>query len=89
MNLDKDCIFVNQRTRNNEPFFIHKSCYFDGTIIALIPKNNECNLNKWINILNNNPEIFKNQGLLIGNKYMLNKIKLENLKISNNFLKKS
>ena len=86
MNLDTDCIYVNQRTRNKEPFFIHKSCYFDGTIIALIPKQNNCDLNMWINILNNNPDMFKNQGLLLGNKFMLNKIKLENLKIANNFL---
>lgn len=81
MSGDNDCIFVNQRTRDNNPFFIHKSSFFDGTMLCLIPKQT-CDLNQWINFLNNIPEMFRDQGLLINNKYMFNKIKLDNFKIT-------
>jgi adenine-specific DNA-methyltransferase len=30
---------VNGRTRNPEPFFLHPSLHFDGSILALFPKN--------------------------------------------------
>ena len=80
MNGDTDCIFVNQRTRYDNPFFIHKTSFFDGTMICLIPKQSG-DLNKWITFLNNNPEMFRDQGLLVNNKYMFNKLKLGNFKI--------
>ena len=32
-------IYVNGRTRNPEPFFLHPSLHFDGSILALFPKN--------------------------------------------------
>ncbi len=31
-------IYVNQKTRNKKPFFIHKSNYYDGSILAVFPK---------------------------------------------------
>jgi adenine-specific DNA-methyltransferase len=86
MTNDKDCIFVNQRTRCKFPFFIDRNNLFDGSLLCLIPKMN-VDLNEWINILNNNKEIFESHGLLINNKYMFNKIKLENIKIPCDLLK--
>lgn len=82
---DLDCIFVNQRTRVDKPFFIHKQCYYDGSMLCMIPKEGT-DINKWIDILNNNKDLFKNHGLLVNNKYMLNKIKLENMKIPYNLI---
>ena len=82
---DKECIFVNQRTRSLTPFFIAKNIIFDGSLLCLIPKIT-VNLNKWINLLNNNPGIFESHGLYINKKYMFNKIKLENIKITTNLL---
>jgi len=32
-------IYVNGKTRNPEPFFLHPSIHFDGSILALFPKN--------------------------------------------------
>ena len=78
---DKECIFVNQRTRNENPFFIHKISFFDGSILCLIPKK-ECDLQKWIDYLNNNKTLFRDQGLLIHDKYMFNKLKLGIMKIN-------
>ena len=80
MNTNKNYIYVNQRTRNKSPFYIHKSCFFDGTVLALIPKK-DINLDFWCNLLNNNFKLFEQQGLLLCNKYMFNKKKLENFKI--------
>lgn len=80
MNTNKNYIYVNQRTRSKSPFYIHKSCFFDGTVLALIPKK-DINLETWCNLLNNNCKLFEQQGLLLCNKYMFNKKKLENLKI--------
>ena len=76
-----DCIFVNQRTRSETPFFIHKMSLFDGSVLCLIPKK-KYDLSKWINYLNTNRKLFRDHGLLINDKYMLNKIKLDNLKIN-------
>lgn len=81
MKNDNDCIFVNQRTRSETPFFIHKMSFFDGAVLCLIPKE-KYDLSKWIKYLNTNRKLFTDHGLLINNKYMLNKIKLDNLKIN-------
>lgn len=80
MNTNQNYIYVNQRTRSKSPFYIHKSCFFDGTVLALIPKKN-IKLHFWCNLLNNNYKLFEQQGLLLCNKYMLSKKKLENFKI--------
>lgn len=85
MNTSKNYIYVNQRTRNSSPFYIHKSCFFDGTVIALIPKQ-DINLEYWCNLLNNNSKLFEIQGLLLNNKYMFSKNKLENFKIPSELL---
>ena len=55
--------------------------FFDGAVLCLIPKENY-DLSKWVKYLNTNRKLFKDHGLLINNKYMLNKIKLDNLKIN-------
>ena len=81
MKNDYDRIFVNQRTRSETPFFIHKMSFFDGAVLCLIPKE-KYDLSKWIKYLNTNRKLFTDHGLLINNKYMLNKIKLDNLKIN-------
>jgi adenine-specific DNA-methyltransferase len=36
---DRPRIYVNGRTRRPEPFFLHESPHFDGSILALFPKN--------------------------------------------------
>ncbi|MGB4468520.1 MAG: class I SAM-dependent methyltransferase [Azovibrio sp.] len=36
---DRPRIYVNGRTRRPEPFFLHPSPHFDGSILALFPRN--------------------------------------------------
>ena len=69
MNKKGNCIYVNAKTREENPFFIEKIGYFDGSILALIPKEKNIDLNYWTNKLNNSKKEFLEQGFLVGNKY--------------------
>ena len=66
--LKGECIYVNSKTRNKKPFFKEKIDYFDGSLLALIPKK-EINIDEWLYVLNNSEEEFKKQGFIVGNKY--------------------
>jgi len=68
MMLKGECIYVNSKTRNKKPFFKEKIDYFDGSLLALIPKK-EINIDEWLYVLNNSEEEFKKQGFIVGNKY--------------------
>jgi adenine-specific DNA-methyltransferase len=63
------CIYVNAKTRNQSPFYIHDRCYYDGAVLALYPKEQTCDLDYWCSYLNNNIEDFKTQGMYVNNKY--------------------
>ncbi|MFW6047248.1 MAG: Eco57I restriction-modification methylase domain-containing protein [Candidatus Woesearchaeota archaeon] len=62
------CIYVNSKTRESSPFFIEKIGYFDGSVLAIIPKKN-LDLKYWVDRLNNSKKEFLEQGFLVGNKY--------------------
>lgn len=34
-------IYVNNKTRNNKPFFINNSIYYDGSILGIFPYDNK------------------------------------------------
>ena len=63
------CIYVNAKTRCQTPFYVSDRCYYDGAVLALYPKEADCDLNYWCSYLNNNVEAFKMQGLYVNNKY--------------------
>jgi len=65
------CIYVNSKTREDKPFFKEKIGYFDGSILALIPKDKFVDIDFWLSKLNNNKKSFLEQGLLVGNKFQL------------------
>jgi adenine-specific DNA-methyltransferase len=50
-NLNKECIYVRNLTRNNKIAFKGKVSYFGGKLIILIPKNN-ININNIVDYLN-------------------------------------
>ena len=70
------CIYVNAKTREQQPFFVEERGYYDGSILALYAKD-EVDLETWENFdleawcdrLNNSTEEFKAQGLYVNNKY--------------------
>ena len=51
-NMNKDCIYVKNLTRNQKIAFRGKVMYFGGSLLMLLPKNNKINLDKIVNILN-------------------------------------
>ena len=42
---------MNSKTREKKPFFKEKIGYFDGSVLALIPKE-DVDLDEWVNLLN-------------------------------------
>ncbi len=61
------CIYVNNKTRADNPFFIEDIGYFDGSMIALFPKEG-VDIYEWIDVLND-ADRMREQGFLINNKY--------------------
>lgn len=45
-------IYVNAKTRRLSPFFLHKAKAFDGSVLALMAKNQSINLEKCCSMLN-------------------------------------
>lgn len=82
--LEGDKIYVNCKTRDEHPFFTHSSGWYDGSILALIPKYRWYNsIDEVIEQLNNNnwaEQGFKVGGRLIfGQKSLLNAYLVTNL----------
>lgn len=49
---DRPRIYVNSKTRNPRPFFLHKAKAFDGSVLALFPKDERVDLVRlrdWLN----------------------------------------
>lgn len=55
-----DCIYVNTKTRNERPFFKAKRGYFSGSLLMLDSKDADCDLDSWIEILNDPKIAFEN-----------------------------
>ena len=45
-------IYVNTKTRRASPFFLRKSCDYDGAMLALFPLDNNVNLPNLCDLLN-------------------------------------
>ena len=70
-------IYVNNKTRDMEPFFTNESGWFDGSILALVPKeNNTININDLIDILNKTD--WDSQGFLVGGRLIFGQRSLSN-----------
>jgi len=77
-NYNKKCIYIQTLTRDNNVVFIDKVQYFGGSLIMLIPKNDNINLDKIINYFNSNN--FKKNYLYSG------RFKIGHKQISNHLL---
>lgn len=70
-------IYVNNKTRDMQPFFTHDSGWFDGSLLALIPKeDNLYDIDTLINILNNTD--WAAQGFLVGGRLIFGQRSLSN-----------
>jgi adenine-specific DNA-methyltransferase len=63
------CIYVNAKTRVDEPFFIADIDYFDGSVLALYPRY-DLDLIYWVNKLNSSRDLFQEQGLYVNNRFL-------------------
>ena len=79
-NINKDCIYVYNLTRQKNVAFIGKVNYFGGNLLILIPKE-KVDLNKVVDFLNSN--IFKNNFIFSG------RFKLGHRQISNSYIDNS
>ena len=77
---DKPRIYVNCKTRNPKPFFINKSKYYDGSVLALFPKR-DMRVDDFVNTLNNMD--WKKQGFVCDGRYIFSQRSLSNALISN------
>lgn len=76
-NIEGDKIYVNSRTRDMQPFFTHESGWFDGSLLALVPKeDNPYDINTLIEILNNTD--WNSQGFLVGGRLIFGQRSLLN-----------
>lgn len=73
------CIYVNVKTRRKNPFFIDNIGYFDGSMLALIPKEG-VKVEDYIDILNDDNNLYI-QGFKVGEKYTFSQNTLSNLLI--------
>jgi adenine-specific DNA-methyltransferase len=75
--INGDKIYVNNKTRDMQPFFTNDSGYYDGSILAIIPKF------KWYNTLDEviyklNNWNWDEQGFLVGGRYIFGQRSLSN-----------
>ena len=78
-------IYVNTKTRNKKPFFLNDSTYYDGSILAIFPKNQDIDLQEVCNELNavNWDEL----GFVCDGRYLFSQKSLENSILPKEFLK--
>lgn len=75
--IDSDKIYVNNKTRDEEPFFTNESGWFDGSILALVPKEeNKYSITDLLDILNHNN--WEEQGFKVGGRLIFGQRSLSN-----------
>ncbi len=78
-------IYVNSKTRNKNPFFIHESNYYDGSILAIFPKNQNLDIEKLTQELNNID--WQELWFICDWRYIFSQKSLENCVLPENFRK--
>ena len=70
-------IYVNNKTRDPQPFFTHTSGWFDGSVLALIPKeDNPYDIDYLIDLLNSTD--WDSQGFRVGGRLIFGQRSLSN-----------
>ena len=75
-NSNEKRIYVNCKTRSSDPFFTHRCKNYDGSVLAIFPKNQKLSIQKLCKMLN---EVDWNDlGFMCGNRYIFSQRSLEN-----------
>lgn len=69
-------IFVNSKTRNQAPFYVHDCCYFDGSVLCLKPKTDKYSVEELCNLLNSND--WDVQGFKVGGRLVFGQKNIQN-----------
>lgn len=72
-------IYVNMKTRVENPFFLHPCNYFDGSILGIFPHDTSADLNKLCEKLNSID--WAELGFRAGGRFLFSQRALENTKI--------
>lgn len=86
---DAKRVYVNTKTRNNKPFFLHPCNNFDGSVLAIFPKFN-INLTEFRDALNELD--WESLGFVSGGRFLFSQKSLESMLLPtefNKFLKDS
>lgn len=84
---NKPRVYVNNKTRTKQPFFISNCNAYDGSVLAIFPlkEMNHKMLEQFCNDLNS--VCWKDLGFLNKNRYIFNQKSLENILLPDNFKK--
>jgi adenine-specific DNA-methyltransferase len=69
-------LYVNGKTRNQNPFFTHSCTLFDGAILAIFPKNKECDVELLVDKFNGIDWV--SMGFSSGGRFLFSQKSLEN-----------
>lgn len=81
-NIDKNCIYIYNLTRQNDVAFVSKVNYFGGNLIMLLPKK-KCNLEKIVSYINSNN--FK-ENFIFSGRFKIGHRQISNSYIPNEYL---
>jgi len=82
---DDKRIYVNCKTRNKNPFFLHESKYYDGSVLALFPKDQSLDIKELCEELNK--VNWYELGFVCDGRYIFSQKSLENAPLPETFLK--
>lgn len=72
---DKPRVYVNCKTRQNNPFFTHPSTAFDGSVLAIFPKF-EADIDELVSLFNGVD--WNGLGMMVGGRYVFSQDALQN-----------
>ena len=80
---DEKRIYVNTKTRNKRPFFTHPCNNYDGSILAIFPKNQNGNIEKMCSSLND--VNWDELGFVCDGRYLFSQKSLQNTLLPESF----
>ena len=84
VSLDKR-VYVNTKTRNAKPFFTHPCNNYDGSVLAIFPKNQDADIEEICDALNNIN--WYELGFMCDGRYLFSQKSLENTPLPADFRK--
>lgn len=82
---DEKRIYVNTKTRNKKPFFLHPCKDYDGSVLAVFPKNQDADLEDMCLELNN--VNWEELGFVCDGRYLFSQKSLQNTLLPETFRK--